>query len=457
MLRVVFLILPFFIGFYGFLHLEGITILWAAYYAIRLYGLNTDLAEINTYVEIARWLAPIATTAAILSVLQGLLVRIRNRIRSLSDESCSVYGENTEAELLLENLGKYGVKGDLDKPLNSEYHIVFGENDQEGMQFYTKNKELFDQKRPFSFWRKLEHTRYKVFVSLNEVSPLALQQNNLTAFSNENNCAAQYWDQFPATTGEKIGFIGSGTLCEALLSNSLLVNIISADQRIEYHVWADLDHFTSIHGNLDKILETTGDRLRIYPDSFYKSGELISKMDRIIFCDKEDLNLVNAANLAAYHYCPTLYVFTREEGIVKTMLPQHNIIEFGEAKRYLTKEIIIKEKLLEEAKHIHASYQKKYKELPDWADLNTMTRHSNVSAANYFEVIRELYHRGMSIEKLTELEHIRWCRFHYFYNWNYGNEKNTAMRQHPCLVSFSELSEEEKLKDRENVYLAIGS
>ena len=58
-------------------------------------------------------------------------------------------------------------------------------------------------------------------------------------------------------------------------------------------------------------------------------------------------------------------------------------------------------------------------------------------------------------ETMSELEHIRWCRYHYLNNWKYGKpEKGTkdkAKRIHADLVPYSSLSESEKDKDRENI------
>ncbi len=50
-------------------------------------------------------------------------------------------------------------------------------------------------------------------------------------------------------------------------------------------------------------------------------------------------------------------------------------------------------------------------------------------------------------EHLSELEHIRWCNFHYFCNWVYSNQTDKKAKIHNCLVSYDKLSREEQLKD----------
>ena len=54
-------------------------------------------------------------------------------------------------------------------------------------------------------------------------------------------------------------------------------------------------------------------------------------------------------------------------------------------------------------------------------------------------------------EKIAELEHIRWCRYHYLHNWKYAPHTDAAKRVHNCLIPFEDLSEEEKIKDVEAI------
>ena len=455
-LRFLLLLLPFFIGFIGFLRLEGISVLWAAYYAIRLYGLNTDIYDINLFVEIARWLAPIATASAILTVLHGACNRFRDWTRSFFEESCSVYGEDPDGELFLANLGKNGIHGNFEKPLKSRIHVVFGESDQKSLDFYSQNSELFKNYRICFPWSRNSNREYQIFLSLNEISHLALQQKNVAAFSVTENCATVYWRNHPASCSAKIALIGSGMLCEALLSESLFVNILSPHQSIEYHVWADISNYLSTHRELRKMLEMTRDQLHIHEIPWQSECEMLTSMDRIVLCDNEEKNLSIAANLIAYQTCSNIHIYSRKGATIQALFPQEeNMVVFGSSEELLTRQIIIKEQLLLEAKKIHCDYQKRYPGLADWSELDAFKRHSNVSAAHYFPVIRRLYKQGVSVELLTELEHIRWCRFHYFYNWKFSDEKNNLLRTHPCLIPFSELSEGEQDKDRENVLMAI--
>lgn len=105
----------------------------------------------------------------------------------------------------------------------------------------------------------------------------------------------------------------------------------------------------------------------------------------------------------------------------------------------------------------------------EWQKLDSFTRYSNISAADYQQVrMNMLQDMGMDIsslddgtvDMLAELEHIRWCRYHYLNNWQYGipengKAKDNENRIHSLLVPYRMLSEEEKEKDRSNVRLLL--
>ena len=64
------------------------------------------------------------------------------------------------------------------------------------------------------------------------------------------------------------------------------------------------------------------------------------------------------------------------------------------------------------------------------------------------------------LERLAELEHIRWCRYHLLNNWQYGTpdngkNKDAVRRIHTLLVPYAALPEAEKEKDRENIRVML--
>lgn len=56
---------------------------------------------------------------------------------------------------------------------------------------------------------------------------------------------------------------------------------------------------------------------------------------------------------------------------------------------------------------------------------------------------------GSSPEQL----HIDWCSQKYVGGWNYGPVKDPAKKQHPCLVPYNDLPQEQQAKD--DVFVAV--
>ena len=58
-------------------------------------------------------------------------------------------------------------------------------------------------------------------------------------------------------------------------------------------------------------------------------------------------------------------------------------------------------------------------------------------------------------EKLAEQVHEVWAQGRINDGWTYGTERDDEKKQTPCLVPYSELSEEEKAYDRNTAYATL--
>ena len=105
-----------------------------------------------------------------------------------------------------------------------------------------------------------------------------------------------------------------------------------------------------------------------------------------------------------------------------------------------------------------------------WRELSPFLQQSNIAAADHLDVkarillrenapadlskddFRIAYeqYRALMPEKadfFREIEHRRWLRFYQLYNWQYSSRRNDALRLHPMMLPYEQLSEEERKKD----------
>ena len=54
------------------------------------------------------------------------------------------------------------------------------------------------------------------------------------------------------------------------------------------------------------------------------------------------------------------------------------------------------------------------------------------------------------VEAMAENVHEVWALNRINQGWSYGQKRNDSLKQHPCLIPYQELSNEEKLYDRDS-------
>lgn len=405
------------------------------YASILLYGgVVKDGLPVDAWFQIARFCGMAATLNILL-----ILFRRFSRLKLLNRASTVVYGNSAYADRIYDSLDvSCRIRGDSEFIDKAGKYVIMFSDDKKNIKFYSEHYSKLKDKR--------------TYILLENVSRQNIENENVTVFSLSEICAREYWRSFPPEKSEKIALIGFGTLGEHLLVNGLLTNIIDPGQRFEYHIYGNGEDFRRLRTELDKMLP---DVIVFHDDGVYTLDE-ISGFDRLILCAGESENIFTLSELAAYApILPEVYVYSPNGDIVTNLFGRDKIHIFGSANKTATIDMVMNEGVIKNARRQHENYVSLHGGT-EWKKLSTFKRYSNVSSADFFDVIKRLKSRGVPAETLAELEHIRWCRYHWLNNWKYGAVRDDSKRIHNDLIPYSELSREEQLKDTESIAGKLG-
>lgn len=448
-------LIPMLIGTIGYI-LAGVRLRDSLYYSFSLYFTNlVDADKYNCWIGAARWLAPLVTATAILSTIKTVWKNLRWHLRLLGrKETVAVYSDEDIRIAFKENV-KEIYPGDEFKGYAKE-HIIMFSSDEKNMQFYKEHETQLEKIR-----KKNVH-RNTVYMGLRDLE-LGNMKNlkGVALFDVNGSIARELWKEIALWEKQrnqwKIVIYGSNVLAQTVISTALQYNLFSTAQKIEYTIISKKPYFKEKHPGLDLM---NGDTLRYCSDKDKKKWDAIKKADMVIITEELPLSMLQAILFRAAR--GKVYYYTPKEGSASEYLAFDNLKSFGREEKVLTDENIRKELLIENAKTLNEQYAKAYNKDcqsrdEEWEKLTGFLKASNISAADYGEVIKSLAKLDESViseEELAKLEHIRWCRFHFLNFWKKGDPKNgarkdTVKRIHKDLVCFKRLEEEEKEKDRE--------
>lgn len=443
---ILYKVLPFFIGMYCYYPVFAdrdcaYPFLDTVYASIKLYSGSTEGGvPIGGLLELARFLALAATLGILISALNKMN-DVVNWFKLLNPGSTVVYGDSSYAGCVLESLSpRLRIRGEEKFVGNASRYVLMFSSDAENLEFYNRYYELLRDRN--------------VYIMLEGISRQNIENPRISVFSMAENCARQYWKNYPPSGSEKIAIIGFESVGENILLYGLQVNLLDPQQHFEYHIYGDGTEFRRRHTELDKM---DPDAIVFHDDGVYGPGEL-GEFDRVILCESRDENGNIAAVsrlLVSSSMRQPVHIYAPNGDIVTNLFGSGRVICFGTAEETASADIIFNERSMEAARRQHEFYVQKYGGTP-WEKLDSFKRYSNVSSSDYMCVIERLMKQGVSLEKIAELEHIRWCRYHYIHNWKYAPETDPGKRTHNCLIPFSELSEAEKLKDVEAIRSKMG-
>lgn len=459
------LLLPLVLGVCGFVILAGEPFLDSVFNCVIMYVMNYGDTPPNILVEIARWTAPLATASSVVLVVSSLQRWAVARWKYLRGGSVAVYGPEKEKEAVLSQLGKRGISGE-ESLVKAGRYILLG-SEQENFDFYQSHAE---QLRDRPVWLKCE-----------SLPAQSVADPDLKLFCPEEIAARLFWRQrdvyslWKSSSGTlRIVFLGFGKLGEELLSQGLQNNLFGPEQRLEYHVFGDCAAFLATHTSLKEI----SDPVIRHQEPWYDSLELLERAELLLVIRQEGQPELLQAVLSATLRRET-DVFSSEEPALALLAQQERLRLFPWRRSAMDVKLLFEDTMYRRAKRINLRYAHLYQgteETPEnmeleWGRLDPFTRYSNVSSADYHEIrLKLLEAQGLSgraeelspeeLELLAELEHIRWCRYHYLNNWRFGRPENgkakdPVRRLHAMLIPYEELSEGEKEKDRENIRVLL--
>lgn len=432
-----FFFVPFVLGSVGYI-IEGNRVTDSLYAGFSLYFTSIVLDSYNIWIEIARWTAPLATATAILRIFEKAGRNILWRLQSRLGDSVAVYTD-ADIRIVFDNKTRVFYAGRNIKQ-TAKSHIIMLDSDTESLKFYEGNK---DKLRSGS-----------VYIGLREIDCGLVKEKREVHFFDVNGAVSRLlWEHAALWEKQKermsVVIWGRGHLGENILCYGLLTNIYSEKQKITYHIIGN-NSFEIKHPQMPLM---NRDEIIFHTKEDSDSWEVVRNADMVIIAESISAALLQA--IAVNGRNARIYYYSQMEGDVGDCLQFTNLIPFGRDVDIYTDENIRREKLVEEAKKQNLEYVKKYNGEADWNKLGGFLQWSNISSADFGHVLAGLLRQNPELDDdiLAELEHIRWCRFHYLNYWTYGEpldgkDKDPVRRIHKCLCPYQELSPENKSKDR---------
>lgn len=431
-------VMPLIVGTIGYT-VAGEMITNSLYASFALYFTNPISDVYNGYIEFARWTAPLVTATAILCVLGSVWNNISWWFKCLSKDSVAVYSDE-EIKIRFGKNVKAIYPGEDFKGF-AKSHIILFSSDQKSLRFYKDNRDKLKGKHVYVGLRELE-------------TGLVKETDSAILFDIDGSIARMLWKEIELWNSRKedicIVVYGNGLLAQNILGYGLLLNLFSKNQKVSYHMISEKSQFQIKHPELPL---QNNDEIIYHSDLDQNTWNLVRTADMVIIADIVSTDmlqtfLVNSADGKMYYYSPV-------GGDVGDYIAFRNPKAFGRDEDILTDENIRRQKLVQTAIMLNEQYADNYGGEKDWSKLSGFLKNSNISAADFHEILADLP-ASMPEDELAELEHIRWCRFHYLNYWkkgipSNGKNKDNIERIHKDLVPYDQLSDEEKEKDRDVV------
>ncbi|MCU6763338.1 Uncharacterised protein [uncultured Roseburia sp.] len=490
---------PFVIGGIGFSLLYGGSVISGFYDALCLYGLqlNVDKEDVNLLINIARWAAPCMTVAVLFTVLSAVFKNMQVRRKVRKKDAAAIHGDSRYIPVVGQKIGKHAVVSESPLSFRAPRQILIFDTDYEMFQYlHVHEKDLFGNPDKI------------LYLCTERIARGSYKEQGLQICNLAENCGRAYWKENLLQKDEKIiVIIGFGNYGQEILNQGLLMNVRDITSDLQYHIFGNSKEYQHLHHKLSRFVNVGNDKenrvegrdsVIFHEELWYEDEALIQAADRIILAyDEEERNLLILNELHKYFIMNKIYIKVFNEQILKTLwdIEKMQIVPYGTDEQMCEPEMILGESTLIRAKMCHATYIRnapaeyggcREKEagscqktlnaciscphfLQDWNSMNYFTKYSNVAQADHMcvkeqilmegytypkgvkkgDFLKEIY-RNLSDEeknKMREIEHLRWMRYHYLQNWDYAPKRDKQKHFHNLLVDFSDLALEEQMKD----------
>lgn len=465
-------ITTYILGIYGFYLSYSKSIFDCLYATTLLFFMNllVSAEQINIFINIARWIALLISANIVFTVLQAVLVKFKAS-KCLKDKKLIVlHGDNVNK---LDDFFQHSVIFNEPVLWQAKKHLFSFNDEKEMFDYISKNSQYISDEQ-------------QLYLLTSGMSQNDYSKDNVLICNLAEVCARFYWKKYPIETpDEKVVLIGFGHYGEELFNYAYQLNVIHPQSHIEYHIFADGNSYLYKHPNLGKGISINEpsqkqDCLFFHEEDWLSRRKLLESADRIILIADNDEDNLETLNILKKNFSVKRVDIRYMYSELVRDIWGNDVSVFGTDEELLQENIILDEETFEIAKTIHCQYYKNYvcpskceknclqctDFLKDWNSLTPFLRYSNVTQADHVFYKKRILEnmmedKNMSIDDfyhslseeqlliLDDIEHIRWCRYHYFNNWSYGKEKNKQLKTHPMLVPLSELAYEDILKDRD--------
>ena len=457
--------------------------------------MSAPFSPTNLLIEIARWCGVLFALNVIYSIIEMSVSRTKEAFslkRAVRDpRTVAVHGDDEFADTIAENLGGLVIRSCNPIALQAKTQIIMFSRDSDVISFYRTNLKHFTNKQ-------------EVYLSLDSIGEFLPARKNVFPFSMSDVCAELYWADNPVTSRERIIIIGDGVFAESILAHALLVNIFSVEGGVDYRVYGDYRQFLALHPNFIDAVNINGDTVQFYDKSWFDDIECVRCAQRIIIVGNDaDEDLEITLRLRSLGIDIPIHLRSNGDEHLDLLQDRGVVQAFGTARQLCTKAIVLQQIQHDAGKICDIAYRlgtegcngctrqnnfpladiiegasddekisikvdrlstvnfslclRCERFLHDWDVLDTFTKRSNYAVAahdsqkirllgdlslQYGVPAEDLFTR-LSLQdrdRLQEIEHIRWMRFHYLNNWTFGAGKKDKIRKtHPYLVPYADL------------------